>query len=299
MSNCEKKELAIIILDWNGASDTIECLKCLNNKELYDIYLLDNGSERENVKIVSEFLDKNSYDVQIISDIYEATGESFITYIQSPENMGFAKGNNYIAKKIIERYKYILLLNNDTEIPKDTIEHMLSTAKKMDTVALTCDIRLFSDKRTLWNAGGFFTVIGERKYYSQKKIDKLKKKGILYIDAQFITGCALLINSKYVLENGLFTEKFFHGEEDFNFCYNLWKNRKKVGVDLGVKIYHKVGQSLGRVKKERSYGATLVNYTNRVIDFKFLYSKMHWIIWKEMYLGLVFLIRASKEIEKF
>lgn len=290
------KELAIVILDWNGAEDTIECLACLNNRALYDIYLLDNGSENENIHRVTYFLKKNFPTAELM--ISKANdfggGNTFINYVLSDENLGFALGNNFIVNHIHSKYNYILLLNNDTVVPKGTIEHMLDTAQKQSTVALTCDIRYYDNKDHLWNAGGNFAFYGDRKYFSQRKVDGLKKNGIGYIDAEFITGCALLIRTDYVRINGLFTDKFFHGEEDFNFCYRLKQNRCKVGVDLDVLLYHKVGRSISKVvSTDRSLNKMLVHYSNRVIDFKDFYGKTKWNFWRALYLFMIFIRRLT------
>lgn len=288
------KELAIIILDWNGAEDTIECLKTLNNHSLYDIYLLDNGSKEDNNKKISDFLTVPYYEGVTAETTLESfeIGEKEITYIHSETNLGFAVGNNAIAKKICNSYKYILLLNNDTEVPSGTIESMLKTARDKKTVALTCDIRIYYRKNELWNAGGYFTILGERKYYSQKKIDSLKNQGVKYIDAPFITGCALLVDAEQIRKHGLFTDKFFHGEEDFNFCYKLAQKKKRVGVDLSVALYHKVGKSIKRSSGTQNYNSMVVNFSNRVIDFKEFYNPLRWGIWRIIYLSLLFCRRS-------
>lgn len=293
------KELAIIILDWNGAEDTIECIKTLNNHSLYDIYLLDNGSKEDNNKIISDFLTSPKYEEisgETTLDAFK-TRKNEITYIHSETNLGFAVGNNTVAKMICNSYRYILLLNNDTEVPSGTIESMLKTAKDKRTVALTCDIRVYYRKNELWNAGGYFTIFGERKYYSQKKIDGLKNKGVRYIDASFITGCALLVDAEHIRKHGLFTDKFFHGEEDFNLCYKLKKTHEKVGVDIGVIIYHKVGKTIQRIGENKSYNSMLVNYVNRTIDFKEFYGKIRWMVWREVYLWAITLVRIIKGMD--
>ncbi len=289
------KELAIIILDWNGAEDTIECLKTLKNNSLYDIYLLDNGSKMENNKKILEFLYSSDY----VGGVEETTldllepRKNIMTYVHSEKNLGFAVGNNAIANRICNSYRYLLLLNNDTEVPTGTIESMLKTAKEKKSVALTCDIRIFYRKDELWNAGGYFTILGERKYYSQKKIDKLKRKGTTYIDASFITGCALLIDADYIRKHGLFTEKFFHGEEDFNFCYKLSRENRRVGVDLSVTLYHKVGRSINRSSVTKAnFNSMVINYGNRVIDFKEFYGRFRWRLWRIVYLFLIFCRRT-------
>lgn len=289
-----KKALAIIILNWNGADDTIECLSTIDNYSLYDVYVVNNGSSKvDAMKLIGEINRKNNS--QIVDDIASADidNKNITLYlINLNENMGFARGNNYVANAIKGYYSYLLLLNNDTFVPEGTIEHMLKTAYKKRTVALTCDIRNYYDKSKLWNAGGKFTIYGDRKYYSQKRIDRLIKKRIEYIDAEFITGCALMVDSAFVMQYGLFTDLFFHGEEDFNLCIRLKNMGKKVGVDLAVTLYHKVGQTIGRATATRNeYNKMLLHVVNRIVDYKTLYGYNKWKVWRILYLFLVFIKR--------
>lgn len=50
-------ELCIIIINWNGANDTIDCLLSLENLDKkIDIYILDNGSQLEDKKKLRDFI---------------------------------------------------------------------------------------------------------------------------------------------------------------------------------------------------------------------------------------------------
>lgn len=294
------KKLAIIVLNWNGTKDTIECLESLEKNEIYDIFVLDNGSSEKEKNKLLDYVKNGKYtnDCVIgnnIESVIEKKGVlKIITY---KLNLGFAGGNNYIAEKISEYYEYILLLNNDTEVPKESIENMLQCIKENSYTAITCDIRYFYDKNLLWNAGGKFTFYGERKYYSQKKIDKLKHRGIKHIQVDFITGCAMLVSSAYLKKYGLFTNRFFHGEEDFNFCLKAKKRNVRIGVDLDAIIYHKVGRTLkhNADDRQRVFNSKVLHYSNRAIDYKEFYCKSKWLLWKEMYLFLVFVKRIISD----
>ena len=122
---------------------------------------------------------------------------------------------------------------------------------------------------------------------------------IKYIKAQFVTGCVLMVDCNYINGYGLLTEKFFHGEEDYNFCYRLKKKKLRVGVDLTSRIYHKVGQSINRsddnTKKLKS---NIVHYTNRVIDYKEFYGSFRWRLWRIFYINLVILKRRLSGLDK-
>ena len=284
-------ELCIIIINWNGANDTIDCLLSLENLDKkIDIYILDNGSQLEDKKKLRDFIrSRNGIIIdKTDSGIFVDNKLTNLVLLESDENFGFAIGNNYVVGKLYDKYKYILLLNNDTIVPSGTIEHMLNTIKQSKNIALTCDIRYESERHKLWNAGGKIKWYGDRKYFSQRKIDRLKNLGKTYISAEFITGCALMIDCHYIAQFGLFTDKFFHGEEDYNFCYRAKKNKVRLGVDLSVQLFHKVGRSISRGADDaRLFKSLIVHYTNRLIDYKSFYGSLRWRLWRNLYLLLM------------
>ena len=286
------KKLAIIILNWNGTKDTIDCLETLKNIDLYDIYLLDNGSTEDKYQELKEFCFSNySQKEYRLDNLEERTEEKKGLYlIKSSVNLGFAGGNNAVSKAIVEDYDYQLLLNNDTFVPMGAIESMLDKIERNDVDAITCDIRYYYDKLKLWDAGGIFNWIGNINYYTNKDIEKYKNKKIEFIKAQYITGCVMMIKREYLKKYGLFTDRFFHGEEDYNFCYNLKRRGHKIGVDIGTRIYHKVGQSLNPTRdKNKTIRSNILHFTNRVIDYKEFYSNAHWKIWSSFYITIVFM----------
>lgn len=290
------KELALIILNWNGTADTIECIKSLESqKSIYDIYVLDNGSKAEQVCAFESYLKGSAWKYDVIqAEHFEEcpVTDAELRYICSAENLGFAVGNNFIGLEISKQYPYIMLLNNDTVVEENCISQMLQVIKTSYDIALTCDIRYYAERELLWNAGGKFKWYGDRKYFTQKKVDRMIRDGRSYLQADYITGCALLIDSSYIREYGLLTDKFFHGEEDYNFCFLAKKRHKSVGVDLTSRLYHKVGRSIYResnsLKERRSM---VVHYTNRIIDYKGFYGHLHWLIWRKCYLFLIGLKR--------
>lgn len=287
-----KDKTAIIILNWNGSSDTIETIQSLIlTKCDYDIYLVDNGSKTEDLTSLKEGLNSiiKFREVKLgILDYYNG-----ISLIISDTNLGFAGANNYVSEKIVPFYDTITLLNNDVEVEPNFIDKMYETIQAENLAAVTCDIRYYSDKEILWNDGGKFTWYGDRKYIKQAKIDKYIRNEKRFIITEFITGCCMMIKSEYIIKNHLFSDKFFHGEEDFNLCKRLKANGYKVGVDLSARIYHKVGRSLNYDKNDIKFlNKMILHYTNRLVDMRDFYGRTRWCIWKNFYCLLLFMKNA-------
>lgn len=221
------KSLAIILLNYNGSSDTIECIESLDNTITnfdYDIYIIDNASRKEETDILKRYISSRE-DFSIYSDdIFERNKVKGNLLILSNDNAGFAGGNNKVIRTIYEDYAYILLLNNDTVVQPDFIEKMICLLNEDLTIGYaSCRINNYYDHTLLWNCGGKLRPWGLRKYYSEKELKKMPD----IIDAEFITGCALFIRSSVIKKYGTLSDDFFHGEEDFNFCWRMKKNHVK------------------------------------------------------------------------
>lgn len=117
----KQPSVAIIIVNYNGAEDTIECVKSLNkiNYDNYKIFVIENGSSKKPTKEQIDYL----------------KGQT--VYIESAENLGFSGGNNIGIRKAIENeFDYVLLLNNDTTVEPDFLSILIDAATKKTMLAL-------------------------------------------------------------------------------------------------------------------------------------------------------------------
>ena len=97
----------IIILNWNGLYDTIECIESLKKSDYkkFQVLVIDNGSDA---------------DYQKLLEIKE------IILLKIKENIGFAGGVNVGIKYALDNNAdYILLLNNDTIVKSDFLGLLL------------------------------------------------------------------------------------------------------------------------------------------------------------------------------
>src|SRR4030042_445179 len=87
-------KIAIVILNYNGLANTLQCLKslkkCSHDKFKVEIIIIDNDSKDDSVETLSKLKD--------------------IIFIQNHNNLGFAAGNNIGIKKALQRNAdYILI----------------------------------------------------------------------------------------------------------------------------------------------------------------------------------------------
>lgn len=224
-------KIAIILLNYNNHNDTLECIDSIKkNCSLdYELIVVDNDSSEESKKILVE--NKDQY-----------------TLILNPHNNGFAAGNNVGIKYAIEKnYKYILLLNNDTLISKNSIEIMLNSLKNDKQVgAVSCRILYYPEKSKIWYDGG---QINWDKYLPKhinmgKKVQDCKDTNF-EVNTEFISGCCMFVKSEVFKNVGYLPEEYFMYFEDMDFCIQIIEKNYKLKVCKNSIIYHKVSSSSG------------------------------------------------------
>ncbi|MCU0473902.1 MAG: glycosyltransferase family 2 protein [Bacteroidales bacterium] len=285
-------KLSIIIVNWNGSNDTIECIESLflSEEKEFNLIIVDNGSSSEDYTNLfnyckEKFLNNNclagnEVKVKRIDNLNFAN--HVVTIIENEENLGFAIANNIgIEFSLKNGADKILLLNNDTLVTPKFLKILNDFSdRNPEYVALTPVICFADSPDIIWNCGGKITWFGNRRYhYAGKSLSKLPDKE--YSEITFITGCALFLKP---LETGKLSEKFFFGEEDFELSLRLARGEKKIACVYDSLIFHKVGSSIKR-HTEVSLNGLFLQYVSRFIDHKSYYSTI--------FRWLIFLINSS------
>ncbi len=219
----------IIILNWNNAPDTINCLDSLFKIHYKETVLLvvDNASTDGSLEKIRSWCNSNNITHQV-------------HLLSLPENQGFAGGNNAGIKYAIDRKAdYVLLLNNDTLVPPDFLAQMVATIQNDPQIGvLGCRIYHFPEQQKIWFNGG--------------RIDYLRGFGTHFKDSfeglrecDFITGCLMLIPVKVLQKSGLFDERYFLIAEDSDLSQRIKKAGYKVTIDTHVHIHHKISSTMG------------------------------------------------------
>ena len=236
-----KKKIAVILVNYNGVSDTIECIQSLYNSSIFvQIVVVDNASKNNELSLITKKFPA-------------------VKTIQLEANIGFAGGNNVGIKWALENgYEYISLLNNDTIIDKDLFKNLLECADEK-TVAAPY-MYYHSHPNELWYGGGYINRwTGNAKHIFKKSIDNS------IFECSFVTGCCFIAHRLIWKSIGLLDESYFMYHEDTDFCIRLKKHNCKIKINPTAKIWHKVGQSGGG---ENSAFSIYYNTRNRLICIK-------------------------------
>jgi Predicted glycosyltransferases len=227
----------IVILNWNGKENTINCLESLKltTYSNYKVIIVDNGSTDGSVKYF-----KNHYPE--------------IELIENKENLGFAEGNNVAIKRILGRkeIKYICLLNNDTLVKPDWLEYLVSALESDENIG-SCQPKILS----LINPEVIDAVgISINKYglagqdgNNEKDLGQYNKE----LEIFGVCAGAALYRAKMLNQIGLFDKDFFAYYEDVDLAIRArlfgWRS---VCVPQAV-IYHIHSATLGNDSPFKKY----------------------------------------------
>ena len=127
-------KVAVIIINWNGLADTVECLESLRVIAYpnYETIVVDNGSSGD--------------DVQVLRERFGGS----VHLIASGENLGFAGGCNLaIREALAGDADYVLLLNNDVTVDPNFLNEMVRAAEERPEAAALCPKICFYDRPTV------------------------------------------------------------------------------------------------------------------------------------------------------
>jgi len=292
----------IIIVNWNGNKDTIECLKSILKITYsnYKIIIVDNHSTDDSVERISEWAEKQKIVFEILSASASSTlsqGEKFLTILKADENHGFAGGNNIgISFALRTNAEFILLLNNDTLVMPNFLSQIVKTALEQPHIgAVGGKIYYYPETSHVWFSGGHLNYIKGGGYHFTDDHQGLRA-------CDFITGCLMLFPSHILKEVGLFDERYFLISEDTDLSQRIKQKGYQLIVDCNAIIYHKLSRSIGGKYSPRNQ---YYFHRNRMFFFrKFLsgYKKLMFFILQfaiiiPIWIVLQFILRRQETIK--
>lgn len=224
-------KIYVILLNYNAANDTIECIKSIieNEKKVkYEIIVVDNLSTDDSVSKLEKIEN--------------------IIFIKNKENEGFAKGNNIgIDYAMKQGAEYILLLNNDTIIEKNAISILINSLNTHKGVGIMGSrIMYFENPKLINYCGGKINWLKGatiHENYKKEFVKENEQNNFRYTN--FITGCCMLIKREVIEKIGYLPEEYFMYYEDTDYCIKAKENGYKLGLCTNSIIYHKVSVSSG------------------------------------------------------
>ncbi|WP_200284274.1 glycosyltransferase family 2 protein [Rhabdochromatium marinum] len=300
----------IILVNWNGWRDSIECLESVLRLD-YDnfrVLLCDNASTDGSLDQIAAWATGKAADAapgdaplahlstpplpkplafarldRAAAERGELSGDPPLVLIDTGANLGFAGGNNVGLRHALARgdADYVWLLNNDTVVDPDCLGAMLRRLQQADQPALCGSRILFYENPGVVQAlgGGRFnrwTAICSqslgRFLPAEQPIDPADYERQM----TYIVGCSWLLPKAFLDEVGLMDERYFLYYEEVDWVLAA-KGRYALCYADEARVYHKEGRSIGSPTGERP--------SSTLSDFYIFRNKL-WITAKHFPLGL-------------
>ena len=213
----KEPSLSVVLVLFNRAELTLACLRSLSEdyKQQLEITIVDNASTDE----TSRLLDR----IEGAKIIRNVTNENFL--FAANQAAGEAKG------------RYLLFLNNDTEVFPGAITSALHTIEGSDDIGAVGGKLILPDG-TLQEAGGILWRDGSCLGYGRGD-DPFAAPYMFRRDIDYCSGAFLLTRRKLFEEMGGFDEAFRPAYyEDTDYCLRLWEGGHRVVYDPDAIVLH-------------------------------------------------------------
>lgn len=231
-----EQKLFVIILNYNGWQDTLECVQSVENCEYEDLVtvVVDNASTDGSYEILLDRLSPN------------------VVLLRSETNIGYAGGNNIGIRYAQENgADFICVLNNDTVVEAAAFSKCVAFLKKEPKAGFVGPVIMEYRGDVVQSTGGDI--------YIQKGEVTLNNNGRLpselpeRIPCDYIGGACILFRTSLLDTVGLIPECYFLFFEETEWCCRA----KRAGYEniciSGAYVRHKGSASIDAVDGLHSY----------------------------------------------
>jgi GT2 family glycosyltransferase len=282
-------DLSIIVVAWSIKDVVAECFTAIARSEDHlrkELIYVDNGSTDGTVAMV-----KDKFPHTLI--------------IESPTNLGFVKANNLAYPQT--RGKYILLLNADAFVGKNTLQESVNfMEQRRDCGILGCRLvdrdgvmqpsaRYFP---TPWNL--FLTKLGwiNNQKAWLKGIDNLQQDHSQIIECDWVPGCYLMVRKAIIedLNDCLLRPDFFMYFEDTDICLRVKQKGWQV-IFYPNEVIHLGGVNSAKLTEVTAKGKQIEKYN---LESEFIYFRKNYgiftVLWDFTLIAVVTFLRIIKRI---
>jgi len=240
--------VSIISINYDHPEVTCKMLDTLKQISYpsIEVFVIDNNSPKDDPSIITE-------------------KHPWVKFISLKENLGFAGANNIGIR--MAKGKYVLLLNNDTEVPAGFLEPLV------DKLEVNNKIAVASPKIK------FFYTPDMLQYTGVPKFNKISARTIGHgfykpdngqfendSETHFAHGAAMLISMEAIRKVGMMADIFFLYYEEMDWCERFRKSGYKIYYVHNSLVYHKESVSTGKMSPLKAY------YMNRA---RLLFLRRH------------------------
>jgi GT2 family glycosyltransferase len=248
------KPLSFVIITYNRPGDALALVRnitMLNRADelLEDVILVNNASS-ESYEEVKKFISANQ--------------QINFRFIDSPDNLGVARGRNLALK--YAQASILILLDDDAELEnRDALENIVHLFSmhindERPLGVISFKVLYFSNRQMQVNA------LPHKRFNAYKDLS--------YFYTYYFAGGAHAIKREVLEKIGFYPEDFFYGMEEYDLSYRILENGYSIAYSDSVIMLHKESP-LGRKPKKEKLQMMWLNKSKvayRYLPKKYFYS---------------------------
>ena len=232
-------KLSIITINYNGLKDTCELLETLPLEDnSLEVIVVDNASKENEASIIEQRY-------------------PMVKVIRSPQNLGFAGGNNLGIKAAHGRYMFFL--NNDTVLRHQTsdIRPLIDRLESTDKIGAVCPKIRFSWEHHPIQYAGYtpLSPITMRNHAIGFGEDDHGQYDTPH-PTPYAHGAAMMVKREVIDKAGFMPECYFLYYEELDWSMMIRRAGYDIWYEPACTIYHKESQTTGQASALRTYYVT-------------------------------------------
>jgi hypothetical protein len=263
---------SIVILNWNGWKDTIECLESVLrlNFSSFRVIVCDNASTDGSIDKIKTWArgglvaePANSALAHLTSpplpkpvscleltrveaESEIAPGDDPLILIQNGGNLGFAAGNNVGLRFALRdpECAFFWILNNDTVVDPDALSALIRFMQHRQNVGICGSLNLSYVEPSAMQARGGMKYNRWTGRVHDPVREARNDSNIAPIAIDYVNGASMMVRRDFLEQIGLMEESYFLYFEELDWAERA-KGKFAVGHTSESAIYHKVGAVLG------------------------------------------------------
>ncbi len=263
--------IAIVIVNWNGGKDTVECLESLMRMEDggFIAIVVDNGSGDGSMALLEDWASSTAFEpagapwpllpgqrvrqpMLLRQDPHgefapAPAGSTII--VETGKNLGFAGANNVGMRLARQdsRITHFWLLNNDTVVAPDCLSRLRETAARKPWAAILGNTLIYyHTPEVVQGVAGVFwprRAVGDQLGFRRAPTD-LPSEAELESEMSYALGASMFLAVGTYDEIGPMAEDYFLYFEELDWAERLGGPGRQ-SVALEAIVYHKEGGSIG------------------------------------------------------
>ncbi|WP_020182774.1 glycosyltransferase family 2 protein [Methylotenera sp. 1P/1] len=282
--------VCIVVLNWNGWKDTIECLQSLSELagENYSVVVVDNAStdgSREKLLAWASGAESHLRFTAVVEEVdidhwCVPLRDTEWVYVQSSVNGGFAAGNNLGIRLAMQAgCQYVWLLNNDTVVASQALVALEQYVAKNPDIGMCGSILCYYNDRAVVQAVGgvrfnYWLARGEQLGHGLL-LDDARVRNLVQQAPTYVAGASLFMPVGFLQDIGLMEESYFLYFEEMDWAVRA-AGKWKIATAVDSIVYHKEGASIGTASRGKR-SVLSQYYLNRNL-IRFYALRKRWLL---------------------